>query len=69
VRIFNLVRSKDISGISGTGLVANGVEFPCGKVVICWCVSVHSITVFDSIEQLIKIHGHEGATKIEFIKE
>ena len=35
-RRFRLVREEDESGVSGTGVVAVGVEFPSGAVVFEW---------------------------------
>ncbi len=35
-----------------------GVEFSDGKVVFHWCTGVKSISVWDSMEDLLKIHGH-----------
>ena len=35
-KLFQLKRNIDNSGISGTGIVAEGVVFPNGKVVVCW---------------------------------
>lgn len=69
VRTFKLIRTKDISGVSGTGAVAEGVEFDDGQVVICWLSKYHSIGVFDNILCLEKIHGHEGSTKVVFDDE
>lgn len=66
MRTFKLVRSKDLSGVSGTGEVAEGVEFDIGKVVICWTSKYHSVSVFDTLHELEMIHGHEGATKVVF---
>ena len=36
MRIFSLVRHEDVSGVSGTGRVADGVEFNDGTVVLRW---------------------------------
>lgn len=66
MRTFRVVRHKDMSGVSGIGTVAEGVEFDDGQVVICWLSKYHSIGVFDNILCLQKIHGHEGATVIEW---
>jgi hypothetical protein len=67
-RSFLLVRDEDETGISGTGVVAEGVEFTNGKVVLGWLgnLAVPSLGVFDSIEQVEQVHGHSGKTRIEF---
>jgi hypothetical protein len=63
---FNLVRDKDVSGVSGVGAVAEGVIFSNGKVVIAWNGAVPSVTIYSSIEDVDKIHGHEGSTRIVY---
>jgi hypothetical protein len=67
-KLFYLKRTKDISGISGTGVVAFGACFFNGKCVICWNSSHSSINEYDSIEDLEFIHGHEGATEIVWLE-
>lgn len=63
-RMFDLMRSNDTSGVSGTGRVAEGVEFECGKVAVCWLGKYPSVNVYDSIHHVQVIHGHGGATQI-----
>jgi hypothetical protein len=67
-RLFRLFRLEDETGLSGTGVVAEGVEFANGKVAVTWGgeLAVPSVTVFDSIEQVEKVHGHGGKTRIEW---
>lgn len=69
IRKFGLYRVKDVSGTSGSGLVACGVIFPSGQVVMEWLSAVKSFGIFHSIADLEHIHGHEGATKIVFQEE
>jgi len=65
VQLFRLVRDKDISGVSGTGIVAEGVEFGDGTAVIHWVSGdVHSTSVYPGIMAVAAIHGHGGATRI-----
>jgi hypothetical protein len=64
---FKLVRDKDISGVSGTGVVAIGVVFPSHKAVVEWQTVTPSTTIFTSIVDVESIHGHDGATHIEYI--
>jgi hypothetical protein len=67
MKTFVLNRLEDETGISGTGIVAEGVEFDNGKVVLCWIVGdSKSISVWDSIEDAEAIHGHGGRTIIEW---
>ena len=63
-RLFQLIRAVDVTGISGTGLVAWGVQFPDGKVVTRWNGSIAQTCVWDSIEEVEAIHGHGGATQV-----
>lgn len=69
IRRFVLMRSVDVSGISGTGLVAWGVEFPDGKVVTRWNGLVAQTCVWDSIADVEAIHGHSGSTEIKWLDE
>ena len=65
-KTFKTVRTVDISGVSGTGVVAFGVQFPDGVTVIRWNTPTSSTAVYASIDDLIAIHGHGGATTIEW---
>lgn len=67
VRRFVLERTEDITGVSGTGVVADGVVWPDGKVTIAWRGEHRSITIWPDLDTAIAIHGHEGATKAVFI--
>lgn len=67
MRRFHLDREVDISGVSGTGIVCEGVEFSDGQVVIQWLTDLSSIAVYKCIDDLIAIHGHEGSTKLSWV--
>ncbi len=62
-RRFRLVRDEDVSGVSGTGVVAEGVAFTTGKVVISWLSEHGSVVVWDSLESAIAVHGHGGRAR------
>jgi len=64
VRVFRLVRSEDVSGISGTGTVADGVVFPDGVAVLRWRTAGGSTAVYNSVEDVERIHGHDGRTRL-----
>lgn len=66
MRTFKLVRTEDFSGVSGTGEVAEGVQFKNGKCVMCWDTATSSIAIYENIRDLVNIHGHEGRTKAVF---
>lgn len=65
-KTFYLKRSEDESGVSGTGVVATGVLFPSGKAVLEWLTFHSSIGVYQNIEDVTKIHGHNGKTVVVF---
>lgn len=66
MRDFILYRVTDVSGLSGTGVVAEGVEFSDGVCVCRWTTDTPTTTMFNSIADVETIHGHDGATKIIF---
>lgn len=61
---FHFDRCEDASGVSGIGRVAEGCLFSDGKVVLHWESKHSSINIYNSISDLLQIHGHEGRTKI-----
>lgn len=64
-RTFTLVRDVDVSGVSGTGVVAEGVEFSDGTCAVRWITGDHrSTVVWDNVESVEIIHGHGGATRV-----
>ncbi len=65
-RAFVLERSEDVSGVSGIGIVAWGVEFPDGVVALRWKGDWPTSVVFHDrgIASVDKIHGHDGRTRI-----
>lgn len=66
-RLFSLVRDVDETGVSGTGHVADGVQFPNGKCAVCWRTATTSTAIYDSIADVEKIHGHGGKTRIVWV--
>lgn len=69
-RRFELVRTEDVSGVSGCGVVAEGICFSDNKVTIRWCVGEHpSTVVWDDMESVEHVHGHEGRTTVRWIDE
>lgn len=48
--------------------MAEGVEFGDGTCVIRWLTATPSTAIYASIQDLEKIHGHEGATVIDFLE-
>lgn len=69
MRPFHLLRLEDDSGVSGTGIVAEGVEFTNGKVVINWLTKHRSMTIYENIKEAEAIHGHGGKTRVVYHDE
>jgi len=69
MRRFYLDRNKDISGVSGCGKVANGIQFENSWCVIYWLGTHPSIEFHVSLEELLHIHGHSGTTKVVWIDD
>jgi hypothetical protein len=67
MRLFVFNRIEDKSGISGTGIVAEGVQFSNGKCVIAWLTEYTSTAIYDCIEDVEAIHGHDGKTQIMWL--
>ena len=63
MKMFDMVRDADVSGVSGTGYVAEAVEFSDGTVVIRWSGQWRSTATYVSMYEAIQIHGHEGRTR------
>lgn len=57
---FYLIRKKDISGVSGCGKVAEGIQFTDGSCCIRWLSTTTSTGMYHSIVELEYIHSHKG---------
>jgi hypothetical protein len=68
MRLFELHRDHDVSGVSGVGIVAEGVQFSDGTCVIRWCTERGSTVVWHSIDDVKAIHGHGGATRVVWVE-
>ena len=67
MRRFYLQRDEDVSGVSGGGIVAEGVALADGTAVLRWLGERRSTVVWSSIDDALAIHGHGGATRVEWI--
>ena len=67
MRRFVLIRDEDMTGVSGTGIVAEGVMFSDGKVALRWRTPYKSTGVYDSMEELVFIHCHHDLTRIGWL--
>jgi hypothetical protein len=66
MRAFVLNRAIDDSGVSGTGVVAEGVVFENGEAALHWLGKKSSIAIYHSIDDLVEIHGHGGHTVLQW---
>lgn len=67
---FTLIRAVDVSGVSGVGSVAEGVEFSDGTVVMRWLPITgcpQTTVMHPDIASVRTLHGHDGATRIEWV--
>lgn len=69
MRRFLLIRDEDVTGVSGTGLIAEGVTFTTGRVVVHWLGRYQSIVIWDSVASLLAVNGHGEKTYIEWVDE
>ena len=67
MQVFQLHRDEDVSGVSGVGVVAEGVQFHDGTVVIRWFGKDASTVVWPDIASAEKVHGHNGRTRIVWV--
>src|SRR5690606_14486932 len=65
-RLFHLVRHEDVSGISGCGVVAEGVQFHDGQCVLSWFGQYHTTESSPDVETLMALHGHGGRTTLHW---
>ncbi len=70
MRMFELHRSEDVTGVSGTGVVAEGVAFSNdGPVAVRWLSDWPTSVVFHDrgVKSMEAVHGHGGKTKIVWL--
>ncbi len=64
MRLFELHRIEDESGVSGTGIVAQGVIFDNDWCAMTWLTEHTSVAFYASIHEVEAIHGHNGKTRV-----
>lgn len=64
MRAVKLVRKEDVTGVSGTGVVAEGIIFSNNQLVLHWLREPQSIVVWDNPDDAIAVHGHDGKTEL-----
>lgn len=67
LRRFVLNRAEDVSGTSGTGTVAEGVEWSNGQISIHWISQLESVNVYANAKVLDQLHGHSGRTVVVWL--
>jgi hypothetical protein len=68
-RRFIVQRKVDLSGVSGTGTVAEGVQFHDGQCAVSWYGKLHILEVVKDLETWLAVHGHGGATTIQWVDQ
>lgn len=69
IKLFQLHRHRDVSGVSGVGIVAEGIVFTTGLVAMSWLSDKHCVAMYEDIETVERIHGHDGATVVVFLPD
>ena len=70
LRRFALVRpDTDVSGVSGTGVVALGVVTHTGCVFAQWTEPGEIVVQPRGLAAFLSVHGHDGATVVRWIDE
>lgn len=64
MKLFDLYRHEDETGVSGTGIVAEGVQFSDGTIAMRWLSEQTSTAIFKNVGDLRAIHGHDGKTQV-----
>lgn len=63
-RTFKLIRDEDISGVSGVGVICEGVVFSDGHVALHWLGEMPTTTPMPQLEWVLRLHGHAGKTRL-----
>ena len=67
MRRFILQRNENVSGTSGTGIVAEGVQFTDGTVAVRWRSMIASHVIYLNVHAAEQIDCHGGATRLKWI--
>jgi hypothetical protein len=63
-RKFWLHRIEDPSGVSGVGIIAEGIIFTSGWCAMSWLTGISQVGIYPSLDHVRMIHGHNGKTEI-----
>jgi hypothetical protein len=71
-----MIRKEDLTGTSGTGIVALGKVQDNGQAEVTWIVpakvadgslrDIKTTTIYKSWQDCVLLHGHNGRTSIQF---
>jgi len=67
VRLYEIHRDEDATGISGTGIVAEAAVFSDGITVVRWLTARRSTAIYLSLDEATAIHGHGGLTRFVLV--
>jgi hypothetical protein len=56
-------RDTDVTGASGTGVVADGVRLADGRAIVRWRGERSSVVFWARFDDAVVIHGHDGSTR------
>jgi hypothetical protein len=68
-RTFILLRHEDVHEQSGEGVVAEGVQFSDGTCAMRWRTTTASTCLYNSVEDVQELHGHEGRSELLWCDE
>jgi hypothetical protein len=75
-RTFKLIRLQDLTGTSGTGVVAQGETQADGRTIMRWIVDakladgskrrIQTTTHYETWQDVVLLHGHAGRTVLKW---
>lgn len=65
-RRFYLFRIEDETGVSGTGPVAEGIEFESGMCALAFTSPYNHVNIYSNLHALEQVHSHGDKTKVIF---
>jgi hypothetical protein len=69
-RAFVLVRHVDPTGISGIGIIGEGVVWTGGSADLHWLTEWETFTHWPGgIDDILAVHGHQGATVARWLDD
>lgn len=66
---FYLVRHEDESGVSGVGVIAEGILFSNWVCILNWLTEHTSQGFYRNPDEMMNIHGHDGKTILVFVDD